>query len=31
MDEKMGKRMERHLVERMEDRIVYCSVGMRVD
>jgi len=31
MDEKMGKLMGRHLVEQMEDRLAYCSVGMRVD
>jgi len=31
MDEKMGKLMERHLVEQMEDRLAYCSVDMRVD
>jgi len=31
MDEKMGKQMERHLVEQMEDRMAYCSVDMRVD
>jgi len=31
MDEKMGKLMERHLVEQMEDKLAYCSVGMRVD